>query len=96
MNWRLDILSKMPYLQFQETWRYSSKWTNDYSLVLNGGSMYHVYYNYVFNTKLPLAAQYLMESLHDCEDILLNILISQLNHCPPIKLIWKKMDLNTR
>lgn len=65
--------------------------------MLNGGSMYHVYYNYVFNTKLPPHVQYLMGSLlNDCEDIVLNILIGQLNHSPPIKLIWRKMDVNTR
>ncbi|KAJ8936690.1 hypothetical protein NQ318_012509 [Aromia moschata] len=32
----------------KSTWGYTSKWTNDYSIVLTGAAFYHRYYNYLY------------------------------------------------
>jgi len=74
----------------KESWKYSSKYTNDYSLVLTGGAIYHVYYNHLYNTNADKSAQQLVETYQNCEDILLNIISSLVTRKPPIKLIWKK------
>jgi len=81
---------------FQSTWRYSSKWTNDYSLVVGSGMMYHVYYNHLYWTQTPAQAQEVVETLGSCEDILLNIIALRITRKPPIKLTWKKSSEHSK
>jgi len=79
----------------QEQWRYSSKLTNDYSIILNGAAIYHVYYNHMYWTKIPPAALMVIESLQNCEDIAFNILVAKITRKPPIKLTLKKAPKDT-
>ncbi|ODN03332.1 Exostosin-1 [Orchesella cincta] len=74
-----------------EMWHYSSKWTNDYSMILTGASIYHAYYNHLYWIKVPPAALLLVESLQNCEDIVMNFLIVRTTRKTPIKLTWKKI-----
>ncbi|CAB1321349.1 unnamed protein product [Coregonus sp. 'balchen'] len=37
----------------KERWGYTSKWTNDYSMVLTGAAIYHRYYHYLNTSYLP-------------------------------------------
>ncbi|CAG7721914.1 unnamed protein product [Allacma fusca] len=81
-----------------ELWKYSSKWTNDYSMVLAGGAIYHVYYNHLYWNRVPPAASQLVESIQNCEDILMNMIVERITRKPPIKLTYKRSfkDLSVR
>lgn len=69
---------------------YSSKASNDYSLALNGGFIYHVYYNHLYWLKLPPAALMIIESFQNCDDIAMNLLVARVTKKPPIKLTANK------
>ena len=78
---------------------YSSKPSNDYSMIINGAFIYHVYYNHLFWLRVPPAAMITIESFQNCEDIALNILVAQVTKKPPIKLLYNKKspkDSSTR
>jgi hypothetical protein len=65
---------------------YSSKSANDYSMILNGAFIYHVYYSHLFWLRTPPAAQMVIESFQNCDDIALNLLVARVTKRPPIKL----------
>ncbi|KAK2144202.1 hypothetical protein LSH36_777g02081 [Paralvinella palmiformis] len=71
-------------------WRYSSKWTNDYSMVLTVSAFYHKYYGYLYYHWLSPATQQLIGQSENCEDILMNFLISHVTKLPPIKLTQRR------
>lgn len=72
------------------SWGYTSKWTNDYSIVLTGAAFYHRYYNYLYTEWLsPLLLKTVQQS-HNCEDILINFLVSHVTRRPPIKVTQRK------
>lgn len=74
----------------QNSWGYTSKWTNDYSIVLTGAAFYHRYYNYLYSHWLsPLLLKTVTQS-HNCEDILMNFLVSHVTQRPPIKVTGRK------
>ncbi|KAJ8021177.1 Exostosin-1c [Holothuria leucospilota] len=73
-----------------EQWGYSSKWTNEYSLVLTGAAFYHKYYNYLFTHTLPQVLRDLVNSASNCDDLLMNFLVAHATHMPPIKVTQKK------
>lgn len=65
---------------------YSSKASNEYSLILHGAFIYHVYYNHLYWLKLPPAALMTIESFEDCDDIAMNLLVTRVTKKSPIKL----------
>lgn len=74
----------------QNAWGYTSKWTNYYSIVLTGAAFYHQYYNYVYTNWLPLLLLKTVQQSSNCEDILMNFLISHVTRKAPIKVTQRK------
>lgn len=72
------------------TWGYTSKWTNDYSIVLTGAAFYHRYFNYLYTEWLSPLLLKTVEQSHNCEDILMNFLVSHVTRRPPIKVTQRK------
>ncbi|XP_026868085.2 exostosin-1a [Electrophorus electricus] len=79
----------------KERWGYTSKWTNDYSMVLTGAAFYHRYYNYLYTNYLPASLKSMVDQLSNCEDILMNFLVSAVTKLPPIKVTQKKQYKET-
>ncbi|XP_050314376.1 exostosin-1 [Anthonomus grandis grandis] len=74
----------------KSTWGYTSKWTNDYSIVLTGAAFYHNYYNYLYTEWLSSLLHKTVEQSQNCEDILMNFLVSHVTRRPPIKVTQRK------
>ncbi|KAK5607451.1 Exostosin-1c [Crenichthys baileyi] len=74
----------------KHAWGYTSKWTNEYSIVLTGAAFYHRYYNYLFSHYLPQSLRTLVDRTSNCEDILMNFLVSAATHLPPVKVAQRK------
>lgn len=79
----------------KERWGYTSKWTNDYSMVLTGAAIYHRYYHYLYTHYLPTTLKSMVDQLANCEDILMNFLVSAVTRLPPIKVTQKKQYKET-
>ncbi|GAA6092186.1 exostosin-1b [Tachysurus ichikawai] len=79
----------------KERWGYTSKWTNDYSMVLTGAAIYHRYYHYLYTHFLPSSLKNMVDQLANCEDILMNFLVSAVTKLPPIKVTQKKQYKET-
>ncbi|KAM8967868.1 exostosin-1 [Pelodytes ibericus] len=79
----------------KERWGYTSKWTNDYSMVLTGAAIYHKYYHYLYTNYLPASMKNMVDQLANCEDILMNFLVSAVTKLPPIKVTQKKQYKET-
>uniref|UniRef100_A0A665USF8 Exostosin glycosyltransferase 1 n=1 Tax=Echeneis naucrates TaxID=173247 RepID=A0A665USF8_ECHNA len=76
-------------------WGYTSKWTNDYSMVLTGAAFYHRYYHYLFTHHVPPSLLTTVDRMANCEDILMNFLVSAVTKQPPIKVTQKKQYKET-
>uniref|UniRef100_A0A8P4G2R0 Exostosin-1b n=1 Tax=Dicentrarchus labrax TaxID=13489 RepID=A0A8P4G2R0_DICLA len=76
-------------------WGYTSKWTNDYSMVLTGAAFYHRYYHYLFTHYVPANLLTTVDRISNCEDILMNFLVSAVTKQPPIKVTQKKQYKET-
>lgn len=102
----------------KERWGYTSKWTNDYSMVLTGAAIYHKYgaaafpmcclsvicsgsslnqrllsrryYHHLYTSYLPESLKSMVDQMSNCEDILMNFLVSSVAKLPPIKVTQKK------
>uniref|UniRef100_A0A8C8VR33 Exostosin-like 1 n=1 Tax=Pelusios castaneus TaxID=367368 RepID=A0A8C8VR33_9SAUR len=74
----------------QHQWGYTSKWTNEFSMVLTAAAFYHRYYHSLFTSHLPAHLRSLVDQLANCEDILMNFLVSAATKLPPIKVTQKK------
>lgn len=72
------------------SWGYTSKWTNDYSIVLTGAAFYHRYYNILYTQWLSPLLHKTVEQSQNCEDILMNFLVSHVTRRPPIKVTQRK------
>lgn len=79
----------------KERWGYTSKWTNDYSMVLTGAAIYHKYYHYLYTNYLPASLKNMVDQLANCEDLLMNFLVSAVTKLPPIKVTQKKQYKET-
>ncbi|XP_061598091.1 exostosin-1b [Cololabis saira] len=79
----------------KERWGYTSKWTNDYSMVLTGAAIFHKYYHYLYTNYLPSSLKGMVDQLANCEDILMNFLVSAVTKLPPIKVTQKKQYKET-
>ncbi|XP_064652154.1 exostosin-1-like [Lineus longissimus] len=75
----------------RSSWGYTSKWTNDYSMVLTGAAFYHRYYNYLYTHYLPSPVHKTVDQTQNCEDILMNFLVSHVIKLPPIKVTQRKI-----
>uniref|UniRef100_A0A673IAR0 Exostosin-1-like n=1 Tax=Sinocyclocheilus rhinocerous TaxID=307959 RepID=A0A673IAR0_9TELE len=76
-------------------WGYTSKWTNEYSMVLTGAAFYHRDYHHLYTYYLPTSLLSTVDQLANCEDILMNFLISAVTKLPPIKVTQKKQYKET-
>uniref|UniRef100_A0A667YZB6 Exostosin glycosyltransferase 1 n=1 Tax=Myripristis murdjan TaxID=586833 RepID=A0A667YZB6_9TELE len=76
-------------------WAYTSKWTNDYSMVLTGAAFYHRYYHYLYTYYVPASLLTMVDRMANCEDILMNFLVSAVTKQPPIKVTQKKQYKET-
>ncbi|XP_076128101.1 exostosin-1 [Alosa pseudoharengus] len=76
-------------------WGYTSKWTNEYSMVLTGAAFYHRYYHYLYTHYLPASLLSMVDQMANCEDILMNFLVSAVTKLPPIKVTQKKQYKET-
>ncbi|XP_027897022.1 exostosin-1 isoform X1 [Xiphophorus couchianus] len=76
-------------------WGYTSKWTNDYSMVLTGAAFYHRYYHFLFTHYIPASLLTMVDRMANCEDILMNFLVSAVTKQPPIKVTQKKQYKET-
>ncbi|CAL8317609.1 unnamed protein product [Merluccius merluccius] len=76
-------------------WGYTSKWTNDYSMVLTGAAFYHRYYHYLYTHYVPANLLAMVDRMANCEDILMNFLVSAVTRQPPIKVTQKKQYKET-
>lgn len=50
----------------------------------------HRYYHYLFSHYLPQSLRTLVDRTSNCEDILMNFLVSAVTHLPPIKVAQRK------
>uniref|UniRef100_H2Z4B0 Exostosin GT47 domain-containing protein n=1 Tax=Ciona savignyi TaxID=51511 RepID=H2Z4B0_CIOSA len=66
-------------------WVYTSKWSNSYSLVLTGAAFIHSYYLRLYSEWLPDKLRHQVDETSNCEDILMNMLVSHVTRLPPIK-----------
>ncbi|XP_070619903.1 exostosin-like 1 [Erythrolamprus reginae] len=71
-------------------WSYTSKWTNEFSMVLTAAAFYHRYYHSLFSNYLPAKLRSFVDQIANCEDILMNFLVSAVTKLPPIKVTQKK------
>ncbi|CAL1268956.1 unnamed protein product [Larinioides sclopetarius] len=76
-------------------WGYTSKWTNDYSIVLTGAAFYHRYYHFLYTHFLSHLLHKIVDQSQNCEDILLNFLVSHVTRLPPIKVTQRKQYKET-
>ncbi|XP_054720882.1 exostosin-1-like [Uloborus diversus] len=76
-------------------WGYTSKWTNDYSIVLTGAAFYHRYYHFLYTHYLSHLLHKIVDQSQNCEDILLNFLVSHVTRLPPIKVTQRKQYKET-
>ncbi|XP_065366614.1 exostosin-1 isoform X2 [Calliphora vicina] len=74
----------------KNAWGYTSKWTNYYSIVLTGAAFYHRYYNYLYTNWLSLLLLKTVQQSSNCEDILMNFLVSHVTRKAPIKVTQRK------
>ncbi|KAK3087008.1 hypothetical protein FSP39_000266 [Pinctada imbricata] len=72
-------------------WSYTSKYTNEYSMILTGASVYHKYYHYLYTNSIFNSAIQVVEQTQNCEDILMNFLVSHVTKLPPIKVTHRKI-----
>ncbi|KAL8607673.1 hypothetical protein ACOMHN_039347 [Nucella lapillus] len=71
-------------------WRYSSKWSNTYSMVLTGAALYHRYYHHLYTHATSALLTQRVDAANDCHDILLNFLVAHVTRRPPVKVTQRK------
>ena len=74
----------------KQRWVYTSKWSNEYSMVLTGAAFYHKYYNYLYTKWLSPLLLKTVDQAANCEDILMNFLVAHVTQKPPIKVTQRK------
>ena len=55
-----------------------------------GVAFYHRYYNYLYTEWLAPETRHLVDQLGNCDDILMNFLVSHVTKRPPIKVTQRK------
>ena len=59
-------------------------------MVLTGAAFYHRYYNMLYSELLSSTLHKTVEQSQNCEDILMNFLVSHVTRKPPIKVTQRK------
>jgi len=77
------------YHERMNKYAYTSKPGNEYSLVLTGAAFIHIYYYRLF-ASLPPSSIAKVDEYANCEDILVNFMVSHVTGLPPIKVTQKK------
>lgn len=55
----------------------------------------HRYYHHLYTTYLPESLRAMVDQISNCEDILMNFLVSSVTRLPPIKVTQKKQYKET-
>ncbi|XP_076437900.1 exostosin-1a-like [Babylonia areolata] len=71
-------------------WRYTSKWSNSYSMVLTGAAVYHRYYHHLYTHYTSSLLTQRVDAANECHDILFNFLVAHVTRRPPIKVTQRK------
>lgn len=72
-------------------WAYTTKLHNGYSMVLNSAAFVHKYYLFKMSklsSSKPKSVE-TVKNLSNCDDILLNFLVSDITGQPPLKILQK-------
>ncbi|KAK6167913.1 hypothetical protein SNE40_021838 [Patella caerulea] len=77
--------------EIKQRWSYTSKWSNEYSMVLTGAAVYHRYYNFLYTHQLPPEVIDTVDQSNNCHDILFNFLVSHVTKLAPIKVTQRKV-----
>ncbi|KAJ3320189.1 Exostoses (Multiple)-like 3 [Blyttiomyces sp. JEL0837] len=73
------------------TWIYSRESKNAVSILLPSGTVYHRKYHDMYTNQLPAMAREKVDELMNCEDILINLMVSNATQMGPIVLeLWAK------
>ena len=64
-------------------------------MVLTGAAVYHRYYHSLYSDWLSPLLHKTVDQSHNCEDILINFLVSHVTRQPPIKVSQRKQYKNT-
>ena len=87
---RIPLIKLCTFIHSHIFQAYTSKWGNEYSMILPGAAFYHRYYADLFSTKLSQSLIEYVDNVSNCEDILINFLISHVTRKPPIKVTQRK------
>jgi len=68
------------------SWMFTSRISNSYSMVMLNAAVFHRYYNHLYTTYLPNEVYSVLAQYMNCEDIALNFLISKVTNKPPVKV----------
>jgi glucuronyl/N-acetylglucosaminyl transferase EXT1 len=79
----------------KRAWAYTSKWSNEYSIVLTNAAFLHKKYAKLYLENLPRSLASTIESYKGCEHILMNFLVSHVTKQPPIKVTQRKKYKDT-
>jgi len=74
----------------RKIWAYTSKWSNEYSIVLTSAAFFHKKYAKLYLENLPRSLASTIESYKGCEHLLMNFLVSHVTKRPPIKVTQRK------
>lgn len=66
-----------------------------FSSTLTQFTLSHRYYHYLYTTYLPASLKAMVDQMSNCEDILMNFLVSSVSKLPPIKVTQKKQYKET-
>lgn len=74
----------------KKVWAYTSKWSNEYSIVLTNAAFFHKKYAKLYLENLPRSLASTIESYRGCEHLLMNFLVSHVTKQAPIKVTQRK------
>ena len=72
-------------------WAFSSKLSNEYSLVTTDAAFLHRKYAKLFIENLSVSLTTAIQSFPDCEHILMNFLVAHITKHPPIKVTQRRL-----
>ena len=75
----------------QKVWAYSSVLSNEYSMVLTNAAFIHRKYAKLMIENLSVSLTAALQSLPDCEHILINFLVAHIIKHPPIKVSQRRV-----
>ena len=67
-------------------WEYVSLCKDEISVVDTSAVFYHVYYQNIFNSRIPSGVIEWIDTFQSCEDVAMNMMVSSLTNKPPIKI----------